>query len=449
MRKPRKFFLFIILLTLLAAFVDWPRVPIKFQAGSFKVDTVIPASKLDLDIFGTRVKRDLDIKQGLDLSGGTQLTLQVDMTKVDSKDQQSALDSDVEVIRRRVDQYGVSEPVIQPSKIGNDYRIIVELPGVKDINDAVNLVGTTAELEIREISDPAKIVSYPDIPYDATKDIGLTGGDLISAKVGVGKTNCGRGEYCILFSLSDHGSELFSQLTGRAASKQPPFNIVPIFLDKKTISAPSVEGKIDGKEVQINGAFTASEAKRLATLLNAGALKAPIKIAEQRTIGATLGQQPVQRSLMAGLLGLLVIALFMIGYYGRYGVLATVALGIYTLLVLAIFKLIPVTLTLAGIAGFILSVGMAVDANILIFERMREELRAGKHKDVATELGFNRAWSSIRDSNVATIVTSLILIYTTTGLVRGFAITLLIGVAVSMFTAIVVTRTLLRMFLKY
>ncbi len=442
MRKPRKFFLFIILLTLLAAFVDWPRVPIKFQAGSFKVDTVIPASKLDLDIFGTRVKRDLDIKQGLDLSGGTQLTLQVDMSNIKNENKQQALDSATTVIERRVNLYGVSEPVVQSSKVGDDYRIIVELPGVKDVNEAVNLVGKTAQLELREIIDPTK-----PLTYENTKPSGLTGADFKSARVDFQRDSSGKNvgsSPVVNFELTDEGGKKFGDLTKRIIGQQ-----LPIFLDQSLVSAPVVQQEIPGGSGVISGQFTPQSAKALATQLNAGALPAPIKIAEQRTIGATLGQQPVQRSLMAGLLGLLVIALFMIGYYGRYGVLATVALGIYTLLVLAIFKLIPVTLTLAGIAGFILSVGMAVDANILIFERMREELRAGKHKDVATELGFNRAWSSIRDSNVATIVTSLILIYTTTGLVRGFAITLLIGVAVSMFTAIVVTRTLLRMFLKY
>lgn len=442
MRKPWKLFAFIILLTLGAAFIDWPKVSPGTQIGSTKIDHIFTGSSLDIDLFGLRIERDLEIKQGLDLSGGTQLTLQVDMTGISSENRQQALDSATSVIERRVNLYGVSEPVVQSSKVGDDYRIIVELPGIKDVNEAVNLVGQTAKLELREIIDPNQ-----PIIYDNTQPTGISGADFKSAKVDFGggqSADQPASSAVVAFELTEEGGRKFAEVTKRLVG-QP----LPIFLDESLISYPIVQQEITGGSGVISGNFTVEGAKALATQLNAGALPAPIKIAEQRTIGATLGQQAVERSILAGLLGLVLVAFFMIGYYGRYGVVAAAALIIYTLLVLAAFKLIPVTLTLAGIAGFILSVGMAIDANILIFERMREELRAGKARDVATELGFNRAWTSIRDSNVATIATSLILIYTTTGLVRGFAITLLVGVLISMFTAITVTRTMLRVFLKY
>lgn len=433
MKKPWKSFTLIIFLAAVAGYIVWPNLHFKFQVGSIKIDSKTQATNLEL-------------KQGLDLSGGTQLTLQVDMAGVLETNRQQALDSATAVIDRRVNLYGVSEPIIQSSKVGSDYRIIVELPGVKDINEAVNLVGKTAQLELREIIDQTKPISF-----DGTKPTGITGADFKSAKADFsgGSTSSKGGTAVVNFELTEVGGKKFAELTKRLVGQQ-----LPIFLDQVLLSAPVVQQEIAGGNGVISGDFTVDGAKALATQLNAGALPAPIKIIEQRTIGATIGQLASERSIQAGLLGLIVIATFMIGLYGRYGVVATGALLIYTLLVLMIFKLSTltpygVTLTLAGIAGFILSIGMAVDANILIFERMREELRRGKSKDVALELGFVRAWTSIRDSNVATIVTALIIYLFTTSFVKGFALTLIIGVVVSMFTAIVVTRTLLRVFLKY
>jgi len=442
MRKPWKLFITILILIAAAVYIDWPGISYQLKVGSYTLIPSLQASKIDINIFGYRVQRDLGVKQGLDLAGGSALTLQVDMIDVSPADRQQALDSDTEVIRRRVNLFGTSEPLIQESKVGNNYRIRVELPSVSDVNQAAQLVGTTAKLEIRETINP----TLP-ITYDNTKPTGITGADFQSATVTFPTSTSGgqaSGSPVVSFQLTDQGGKKFDALTKRLIG-QP----LPIFLDQQLIEQPVVQQEISGGSGQISGNFTADTAKVLSTELNAGALKAPVKIIEQTTISPILGSQPIQRSLLAGALGLLIIAMFMIIYYGRYGVVATFALITYALITLSIFKLVPVTLTLAGIAGFILSVGMAVDANILIFERMREELRSGKKKDVATELGFNRAWTSIRDSNIATIATSLILFYTTTDLVRGFALTLLIGVVASMFTAIVVTRTFLRMFLKY
>jgi preprotein translocase subunit SecD len=441
MKKPLRLFIFILILAAVAIFIDWPGVPLKFQIGPLKVDG-IPASKIDWNIFGQQIKRDLPIKEGLDLAGGTHITLQVDMSKVASSDQQQALDSDTDVIRRRVNLFGTNEPLIQSSKTGSDYRIIVDLPGVKDVGQAADLVGKTAQLELRVITDPSK-----PLTYDNTTPSGITGADFKGADVQFPNSqttsSSQAGTPVVHFTLTDDGAKKFSNFT-KILVGQP----LPIFLDQQLVSAPVVQNQIDNGDGIISGNFTTDSAKQLSTQLNAGALKAPVHIIQQTTISPILGTQPVNRALLAGALGFLVIAIFMIAYYGRLGIVATAALSIYALLTFAIFKLIPITLTLAGIAGFILSVGMAVDANILIFERMKEELRAGKARDVAMELGFNRAWTSIRDSNIATIATSLILFYTTTDLVRGFALTLLIGVLVSMFTAIVVTRTILRMFIK-
>jgi len=269
-------------------------------------------------------------------------------------------------------------------------------------------------------------------------DTDLTGANLRRAEVQFDQ-NTGEPQVSIQFDAD--GTKKFADLTQKNLQKP-----LAIELDGEIISAPTVQTVIENGEAVITGKFDIQEAKKLAIELNAGALPVPITLVEQRNIGATLGSESVQKSLVAGLIGLLLVGLFMIIYYRLPGFLATLALIIYTLIVLALFKLIPVTLTLAGIAGFILSVGMAVDANILIFERTKEELATGKTMGLALEEGFKRAWSSIRDSNFSSLITCVILYYGTTGLVRGFAVTLVIGILISLFTAITVSRTFLRIF---
>ncbi len=389
------------------------------------------------------------LKEGLDLQGGSQLVLQTQMEKINSADKDSALESARQVIERRVNLFGVSEAVVQSSKIGDNRRILVELPGLKDASSAANLVGKTALLEFREIPATASAeASSSGLPliYFA-KPTNLTGADLQKAQISYGNQKLQTGPE-VNIQFTPDGAKKFADLTRRNVGKQ-----MPIFLDGEPISTPVVQQEIDGGNAVITGQFSVEGAKNLAVQLNAGALPVPVKIIEQRSIGPTLGQESVDKSLIAGIIGLLVVMIYMIGFYGLLGALADLALIVYTLIVLAIFKtglfiLPPVTLTLAGIAGFILSIGMAVDANILIFERMKEERRWGKSKKLALELGFNRAWTSIWASNVSSILTAVILYSFGTSLVKGFAITLAIGVLVSMFTAVVVSRTFLRMVIK-
>lgn len=435
MKNSRLFFWFIILLTIFAILVDLPRIITVPLNGN---QTVLnPISLL-------RIKKDLSFRKGLDLEGGTSITLRADMKDISEASKNDALESAKTVIERRVNFLGVSEPVVQTAKVNKDYRIIVELPGITDLNQAISLIGTTAQLSFWEegASGSAKLASPSALPLGIDlvlqnpQKADLTGRDLQKSSVSF-DPNTGKPQVQLVFS-SD-GARKFSGITQRNVGK-----IVAIVLDNMVIEAPRVNQQIVDGNAVITGAFTTDQAKRLSIQLNAGALPIPLSVLEQRTIGATLGASSLQKSLFAGILGFIVIVVFMTVLYGRLGVIASVALFLYTLFVLALFKLIPVTLTLAGIAGFVLSIGMAVDANILIFERMREELRAGRSQQMAIELGFSRAWSSIRDSNVSSIITSLILIYFGTGIVRGFAITLLIGVLVSMFSAIVVTRTFLR-----
>jgi preprotein translocase subunit SecD len=372
-----------------------------------------------------KIKQRDKFNLGLDLQGGAQITYEADLSKVDVKDQDQAITGVINVIRNRIDAIGVSEPIIQSTKIGDRRGIIVELPGVSDVNQAIDLIGKTAQLDFRTQAKKGEFIKTD-----------LTGADLKKAAVQFDQS----GNPEITLKFNSDGAKKFAKITKENIGKP-----VAIYLDETPISIPTVQSEIRNGDAVITGQFSITEAKKLAIQLNAGALPVPISIAEQRNVGATLGTDSIQKSLLAGLIGIVLVSLFMIIYYRLPGVLATLALAIYAIATLAVFKLIPVTLTLAGIAGFILSVGMAVDANILIFERLKEELREGKTLTAAVEAGFSRAWNSIRDSNVSSIITALILFIFGAGVVKGFAVTLSIGVLISMFTAIIVTRTFLRL----
>lgn len=450
-QRPRLLFFIITVLTILAAVIDIPaKTPILSNTKIFGRTILIQKTLYGFNpnfFIGPFHLPELTFKKGLDLEGGTSVTLQADMKNIPQDERSNALDSAKTVIERRVNFFGVSEPVVQTATTNNDYRIIVELPGVTDINQAVQLIGTTAQLSFWEerASGSADLAtpSAESLPLGITTifqhptKTDLTGNDLQQTSVTF-DPNTGSPQVQLAFTID--GAKKFEDITRRNVNKQ-----VAIVLDNQVIEAPRVNQVISGGTAVISGSFTIDQAKQLSIQLNAGALPVPLSILEQHTIGASLGETSLNKSLFAGVLGFFIIVLFMCILYGRLGVLASSALLLYTLFVLALFKLIPVTLTLAGIAGFILSIGMAVDANILIFERMKEELRRGKQRDAAIELGFSRAWASIRDSNVSSLITSFILYYFGTGIVRGFALTLAIGVLVSMFSAIVITRTFLRL----
>ncbi|MFA5967562.1 MAG: protein translocase subunit SecD [Patescibacteria group bacterium] len=382
------------------------------------------------------------IHEGLDLQGGTHLVYQTDLSKVAAGDETTAVMGVVDVIRRRIDALGVSEPLIQKTK--DNSRVIVELPGIKDVNQAIGLIGQTAQLEFREgivgqsIDASNKVIAYE---YDKWKDIGLTGANFARAEAQIDQSSSSLVQKPVVaIEFDSTGAKIFAEATKRNLQKP-----LAIFLDKQLLSAPTVQDEITDGQAIINGSFSLQEAKSLAIQLNAGALPVPVKLISQNNIGATLGQEAVTKSIVAGLLGLLMVLLFMIIFYRLPGILASLALIIYAIISLAIFIFIPVTMTLAGIAGFIISVGMAIDANILIFERMKEEIREGRSILAAIDAGFYRAWTSIRDSNISTLITCVILYYFGSGLIRGFALTLGIGVFISMFSAITITHTLLRL----
>ena len=376
---------------------------------------------------------------GLDLLGGTHLVYQADLSKVE-EDKDQAMQGVRDVVERRVNVFGVAEPIIQV--IGED-RLIVELAGIKDVNQAINLIGETPFLEFKEQKTDAEAIIQAqqqgqrlnEEPFQST---GLNGRHLQRAQVVFDQQTY---QPQVSLVLNDEGTKLFAEITKRNLGK-----VVAIYLDGSIISAPVVQAEITDGNAVITGTSNPQEAKLLATRLNSGALPVPIALISQQTVGASLGAESISASLRAGIWGLLLVGLFMILFYRLPGIIAVAALGTYILIVLSIYKLIPVTLTLAGIAGFILSLGIAVDANVLIFARMREELKAGKGLNQAMHEGFSRAWLSVRDSHVTTLLGALILYLFTTSIVKGFALTLGIGVLTSLFTATIVTRKFLYLF---
>lgn len=430
----RVFFL-IILLTLASLYVALPK-------------EMVPP--FNVTILGKQIQHQFELKKGLDIQGGMEVVLKADMTDIATADQETAIESAKEVILRRVDLFGINEPTVTTSKTSADYRLLIDLPGVDDPDQALRLVGTTAQLDFR-LQNPdlatAESTTSAIAFFNQFEKTELTGKQLERALVQFDpQTN----EPVIALEFDNEGRDLFAALT-----KDNVGQVLAIFLDDYPIAMPKINSPIlDGRAV-MTGGFDLEEAKQTAIQLNAGALPIPIEIIEQRQLGASLGQEAVEKSVLAGLIGVGLVMSYMIMLYGWNGLIADLALMIYGVITIASYKLMGVTLTLPGIAGMLLTIGMAVDSNILIFERMKEELRLEKSWQRSMELGFGRAWDSIKDANIATIMTALVLInpldfsfLNTSGMVRGFGITLLIGVLTSLFTGVVVTRTFMRLFLR-
>lgn len=434
-----KIFKFIILVAI-SIFIILIDLPENFKVGKYTINPLI----LDFNSIGINYKKEFKTKLGLDLKGGSHLVFEADTKKVKPEDLQDALSSSRDIIEKRVNFFGVSEPTVQNLKSGNNYRISVDLPGVEKVDEAIALIGKTAQLSFREEKIVDEKVASPS---PVLVETGLTGKHIKKANVDFNQQD---GKPQVALSFNSEGSKLFGEITQRNVGK--PLAIV---VDNFLVSAPTVQQPIlDGSAV-ITGNFTVDEAKELAISINSGALPLSIKLVEQKNIGPSLGEVEVRKSVYAGAIGLLAVLLFMIFFYGKLGMIASLALIIYGLISFAIFRTIPVVLTLPGVAGFILSIGMAVDSNILIFERIKEEKRKGKDFDIAVKLGFGRAIDAIKDANITTLTVAFILFNPLNweflpqfGMVRGFALTLAIGVATSLFTGVVITKRLINMFYK-
>jgi preprotein translocase subunit SecD len=383
-------------------------------------------------------------KLGLDLSGGTQLVYRADLSAITAADVADSMEALRDTIERRVNLFGVSEPIVQTQQGGTlagqtEERLLVELPGVTDTEEAIRLIGETPVLEFRLLKEGAEPTGAPEEdPDDFFEPAAITGKDLKSAQLQFNQGMAGPSEAVVVLTFNAEGARIFADLTGTNVGR-----FFGIFLDGVPISVPIIQEAIPDGVAVISGNFTPESARELARNLNYGALPVPIELISTQTVSGTLGGEAVGRGMAASIWGFAAVALFMVLWYRLPGVVAVVALFLYVLANLALFQLIPVTLTAAGIAGLILSIGMAVDANILIFERMKEELRAGKNTEEAIRDGFSRAWLSIRDSNISSMITAIILFWFGTSLIKGFALVFFLGVLVSMLTAITVSRTLL------
>lgn len=397
--------------------------------------------------------RNLTPRLGLDLQGGLQVLLEADVPENITPDSASMEIARV-IVQQRTDALGVNENVIQ---VAGDRRIVGEFPGLEDTDAVLETIQQTGLLEFVDTGDFAPepgsflVTDYSPSGEPMQAPEGetvfhtiMTGAELDSVSVGTDTLGT---DYIINFVLKSNGSKVFADHTSANAGK-----FLTILLDKQVISSPVINEPIIGGQGSISGGFTYETANAFAVQLRYGSLPIPLKIVETRIIGPTLGADSLNKSLIAGLIGMAIVALFMIVYYRMPGIVAVISILIYAAFAFAVFKWFHFTLTLPGIAGFLLSTGAALDSNILIFERMKEELRNGRSLVQAMDLGWTRAWSSIRDSNLAALITSAILFWFGSSfgatIVKGFSLTLALGVIISLFTAIYVTRTLLALFLK-
>jgi len=398
-------------------------------------------------VFNSEVTGSRPFRLGLDLSGGTQLVYKADLSEVATGEEKDAMASLRDTIERRVNLFGVAEPIVQTETGGTlagetQQRLIVELPGVTDTERAIAMIGQTPSLEFRLLNSTTTVPNE-GTPLAAVRDLfeaaAISGKHIEKAQLQFGQGSSAiSNEAVVVLNFNAEGKEIFANLTRDNVGR--PFGI---FLDNVLISIPVIREAIPDGTAVISGNFTPDSARELVRNLNFGALPVPIDLLSTQTVSGTLGAEAVSDGIYAGLLGLAVVGIFMVLWYRLPGVLATAALLMYAVVTLALFKLIPVTLTAAGIAAFILSVGMAVDANVLIFARMKEEMEKGRTVDQAIKEGFARAWLSIRDSNISSMITAVILFWFGTSIIKGFALVFCLGVLVSMLTAITVSRTFL------
>lgn len=418
------------------------------------IAVVICAGLLGYFVYATTIdtQSKYPFKLGLDLAGGSHLVYEADVSSLKPAEVPELMNVLREVIERRINVFGVSEPVVQVERSSvvaetKRERLIVELPGVANVDDAVREIGKTPLLEFKLVDQTAMEAlqangasSTETAGLEPYINTGLTGRYLTRAEVVFGNGNGGglSNEPIVSITFNDEGAQLFEDITKAHVGEN-----LAIFLDGAMMSAPRINEAIGGGKAVISGNFTPDEARELVRNLNFGALPVPITLVSTQTIGSSLGESALHAGVYAGVMGFIILSIFLILWYRLPGVIAVLSLIVYVTIMLALFKFIPVVLTAAGIAGFILSVGLAVDANVLIAERMKEELRAGKHIDEAIGEGFSRAWLAIRDSNIAHIIVGVILFWFGTALIKGFALVFSVGVLVSMFSAITVSRTLL------
>ncbi|MBP7859371.1 protein translocase subunit SecD [Patescibacteria group bacterium] len=428
----------IFVLVFICVVLNLPKIEINKSIYNVKFNYV-GGYKLKIGNF----ERDLSLKKGLDIDGGVRLVLKPDLSEIKAENRKEALSSLKNIIEQRINRFGVNEPNVVISLFNNEYNLFVEIPGIKnDFERAVNLIGTTAKLSFRiEKGTPTKDEQTgQEIPNFENTDLIST--DITKAEFAMYSSQTGISEPSVKLTFTPEGAKKFSKITSENVLKR-----LAIYLDDLPIIAPVIQQRIDSGEAYITGSYTTEGARDLAIQINSGALPVPVKIEGTEFIGPSIGEKSIYRSVIAGIFGLFLVAIFMILNYGRFGIFSVISLLIYSLLNLTLYKLIPVTITLPGIAGFILAIGMAVDSNILIFESIKEQKRKGYLGLEAKIKGFDKAWNSIKDANLVTLIISFVLFnpfewgfLLSSGPVRGFAFTLALGVLSSLFTGVFISR---------
>lgn len=412
--------------------ISWPNPNIKIQKPKISFLKEKPFIKIEKNGYLVDYTKNYPIKEGLDLQGGSNLTYVADLSKIDESQKKDAMESLKKVIENRVNAFGVAEPQVYTTKVSNEDRLVVELAGIKDTKQAQDLIGKTAQLEFKEVNPEGNNFVSLSPP--------LTGNDFKRADVTFNQST-GAPEISIEFNAE--GTKKFADATGKNVGKP-----LAIYLDDQPISQPTVNQQINEGRGVITGQFDVKEAKELAIQLNAGSLPVPIKLTEERTIGASLGQDSVNKSIVAGIIASVFVIIYMILYYRILGVFSAIGLLLYLLITVALIKIFGIVLTMGGVAGLILSVGSSVEDDILVFERIREEMRKGKTFAQSLNIGFQKAWPSIMDSSIATLIITAIL-YSGGGLIRGFAVTLALGIFVGLTTTFIGTRTFLNLISKF
>ncbi len=440
--RARRVLAAILLLTIFGLLVDWPReMDIHFHLGRTAVHWHLQKPKLAFSLAGWHFSLPEKLPKGLDLAGGVHLVFQAEMDKIPEHDRTAAWQALEDNIHQRVDAFGLGEVAIRRVREGNNYRLTVDIPGDINPQQAVALIGKTAQLNFRLVAPTATVAAKKQqILFLKT---GLTGAYLKRAQVDF---NHQTGKPYVGLVFNTAGAKKFATITKKHVGQR-----LAVFLDKRLLMAPEIKEPILNGQAMVSGNFQLKEVKEMVSQLNAGALPVPLKLIAQQRVSPTLGKESVRQAFRAGIAGVTIEGLFMVLIYGWLGFLALLGLMVYGILSFMLYKILPVTLTMPGIAGFLLSLGMAVDANILIFERMKEELRSGKPWRLAMELGFGRAWDSIRDANACTLITSFVLFnpfdwhfLNTAGMVRGFALTLGLGILLELFTSVIVVRAIMR-----
>lgn len=433
-------FLFYTLLFLVSFWLILP--PFSFNIPKYNKTLVLKPEKIEVQIFGKTLGINNKYRLGLDLQGGSHLVFAIDTSGFSNEDKVSAAEASRNIIEKRINFFGVSEPEVYLLKERNNYKVSVDIPGNKNPQQAIAQIGKTAQLEFREyqVKETKQGTESAQVPYFAPTQLN---GQYLKKATLVFDQQSGKPQISIGFNKE--GSRLFKEITAKNVQKP-----LAIFLDEQLLTAPMVQQPITDGNAVITGEFTVEEAKALINSLNAGALPAPIKLIEQKTIEATLGQENIRQSLFAGLFGLLCVVVFMMVVYKKEGLVALVSLLVYAVISLALYKVLGIVLTISGIAGFLLSIGMAVDANILIYERIKEEKLLLKDEKTAVRSGFFRALSAIKSANFNTILVCLILFNPLNfsflpefGAVRGFALTLALGVLLGLFTGVFITKNIL------